>query len=228
MRVQGRTSWPLTQPFCSALAPRKQEPPGCTINCNAGRMRLRFSEGVPRFRCSGAGALLLLPAQERPTPLKWRTWRRARFMEQPERYFDYFASRLKPPQIRLTGDITPSYAGLKRRAISASSRPSRNAACKRGRCSSCATRWNGSCRSNACNCASVVCSHPPMKSSTWTKPASSCSSVNLHGTITPRPSMPCGADWLNRRSSSASTKPCSQQQHIALCRHLGIPEQIPD
>ena len=47
-----------------------------------------------------------------PTPLKWRTWRRTRFMEQPERYFDYFASRLQPPQIRLTGDITPSYAGL--------------------------------------------------------------------------------------------------------------------
>ena len=47
-----------------------------------------------------------------PTPLKWRTWRRARFMEQPERYFDYFASRLKPSHIRLTGDITPSYAGL--------------------------------------------------------------------------------------------------------------------
>ena len=47
-----------------------------------------------------------------PTPLKWRTWRRARFIQQPERYFDYFASRLKPPQIRLTGDITPSYAGL--------------------------------------------------------------------------------------------------------------------
>ena len=47
-----------------------------------------------------------------PTPLKWRTWRRARFMERPERYFDYFASRLKPSHIRLTGDITPSYAGL--------------------------------------------------------------------------------------------------------------------
>ena len=47
-----------------------------------------------------------------PTPLKWRTWRRARFIQQPERYFDYFASRLKRPQIRLTGDITPSYAGL--------------------------------------------------------------------------------------------------------------------
>ena len=49
---------------------------------------------------------------KRPTPLKWRTWRRARFIARPERYFDYFASRLKPPQIRLTGDITPSYAGL--------------------------------------------------------------------------------------------------------------------
>ena len=47
-----------------------------------------------------------------PTPLKWRTWRRARFMERPERYFDYFTSRLKPSNIRLTGDITPSYAGL--------------------------------------------------------------------------------------------------------------------
>ena len=49
---------------------------------------------------------------KRPTPLKWRTWRRARFIARPERYFDYFASRLKPPPIRLTGDITPSYAGL--------------------------------------------------------------------------------------------------------------------
>ena len=49
---------------------------------------------------------------KRPSPLKWRTWRRARFIARPERYFDYFAARLKPPQIRLTGDITPSYAGL--------------------------------------------------------------------------------------------------------------------
>ena len=49
---------------------------------------------------------------KRPSPLKWRTWRRARFIANPERYFDYFASRLKPAKIRLTGDITPSYAGL--------------------------------------------------------------------------------------------------------------------
>ena len=59
---------------------------------------------VERFKC-------FRPKQ--PTPLKWRTWRRARFIERPERYFDYFASLLKPSQIRLTGDITPSYAGLK-------------------------------------------------------------------------------------------------------------------
>ncbi|AII47865.1 hypothetical protein KR52_01640 [Synechococcus sp. KORDI-52] len=50
---------------------------------------------------------------KRPTPLKWRTWRRARFIARPERYFDYFASRVRPARIRLTGDITPSYAGLK-------------------------------------------------------------------------------------------------------------------
>ncbi|MDC3044192.1 sulfotransferase family protein [bacterium] len=49
---------------------------------------------------------------KRPSPLKWRTWRRAQFIARPERYFDYFAARLKPARIRLTGDITPSYAGL--------------------------------------------------------------------------------------------------------------------
>ena len=53
----------------------------------------------------------------KPTPLQWRTWRRARFMERPERYFDYFASRLKPSHIRLTGDITPSYAGLSAQSL---------------------------------------------------------------------------------------------------------------
>ena len=49
---------------------------------------------------------------QNPSPLKWRTWRRARMIRRPERYFSYFASRLKPSHIRLTGDITPSYAGL--------------------------------------------------------------------------------------------------------------------
>lgn len=49
---------------------------------------------------------------KRPMPWKWRTWRRARFLNRPERYFDYFLSLLKQRDIKLTGDITPSYACL--------------------------------------------------------------------------------------------------------------------
>ena len=49
---------------------------------------------------------------KRPMPWKWRTWRRARFIERPERYFDYFLSQLKQQGIKLTGDITPSYSCL--------------------------------------------------------------------------------------------------------------------
>ena len=40
------------------------------------------------------------------------TWRRQRFIAQPQRYYDYFASLLRRPGIQLTGDITPSYSGL--------------------------------------------------------------------------------------------------------------------
>ena len=45
--------------------------------------------------------------------IKPRTWRRQRFIAQPQRYFDYFASLLRRPGIQLTGDITPSYSALK-------------------------------------------------------------------------------------------------------------------
>jgi hypothetical protein len=37
---------------------------------------------------------------------------RARFLTDPDAYFDYFAGLLDPDDIRLTADITPSYAGL--------------------------------------------------------------------------------------------------------------------
>jgi hypothetical protein len=37
---------------------------------------------------------------------------RARFLTHADAYFDYFAGLLAPRQIRLTGDITPAYAGL--------------------------------------------------------------------------------------------------------------------
>ena len=51
------------------------------------------------------------------SPLKWRTWRRRRMIANPRRYFDYFASLLKRRDIRLTGDITPSYACLHAQTI---------------------------------------------------------------------------------------------------------------
>ena len=47
-----------------------------------------------------------------PSPLKWRTWRRKRFLNKPDRYFNYFSSLLKRDSIRLSGDITPSYGCL--------------------------------------------------------------------------------------------------------------------
>ena len=60
---------------------------------------------------------LTLPAagfsnRRRPSWLKPRTWRRQRFLDRPERYYAYFAARLRRRGIRLTGDITPSYSGL--------------------------------------------------------------------------------------------------------------------
>tara|TARA_B100000900_G_scaffold45608_1_gene33904 strand:+ start:520 stop:1377 length:858 start_codon:yes stop_codon:yes gene_type:complete len=48
----------------------------------------------------------------RPFPWKWRTFRRHRFFQRPERYFDYFADLLNKPDISLSGDITPSYGCL--------------------------------------------------------------------------------------------------------------------
>ena len=48
----------------------------------------------------------------RPFPWKWRTFRRHRFFQRPERYFDYFADLLNQPDISLSGDITPSYGCL--------------------------------------------------------------------------------------------------------------------
>ena len=37
---------------------------------------------------------------------------RARFLDDPDHYFDYFAGLLGPSMARLTADITPAYAGL--------------------------------------------------------------------------------------------------------------------
>lgn len=50
--------------------------------------------------------------------MKPRTWRRQRFIADPQRYYDYFASVLKRPGIQLTGDITPSYCALTQETLS--------------------------------------------------------------------------------------------------------------
>ena len=47
-----------------------------------------------------------------PPLWRWRTWRRERFFQDPNRYFDYFTRLLSRPGCRLSGDITPSYACL--------------------------------------------------------------------------------------------------------------------
>ena len=47
-----------------------------------------------------------------PPLWRWRTWRRERFFQDPNRYFDYFTGLLSRPGCRLSGDITPSYACL--------------------------------------------------------------------------------------------------------------------
>lgn len=53
-----------------------------------------------------------------PHPWKWRTWRRHRFLKQPDRYFDYFTHLLNQTSINLSGDITPSYGCLSSSTLS--------------------------------------------------------------------------------------------------------------
>ncbi|WP_413441936.1 sulfotransferase family protein [Synechococcus sp. MIT S1220] len=53
----------------------------------------------------------------RPFPWKWRTWNRYRFLEKPDRYFNYFSKILSRSDIKLTGDITPSYSCLKKETL---------------------------------------------------------------------------------------------------------------
>ena len=43
--------------------------------------------------------------------------RRLEFLEYPEKYFDYFADILSQDGISYTGDITPSYSGLRRETL---------------------------------------------------------------------------------------------------------------
>lgn len=52
----------------------------------------------------------LISTARRRDPAEWRL--RGALQADPEHYFDYFAGLLDNPGTRLTGDITPAYAGL--------------------------------------------------------------------------------------------------------------------
>ena len=164
-----------------------------------------------------------------PTPIQWRTWRRARFMERPERYFDYFASRLKPSQIRLTGDITPSYAGL--------SAPSFK-------------RIKDAFKERGVQMRAVFIMRDPverflsqqrmqLRKRGLLKPEHetehlSKASLKLLKRESPRSDYPATLDAL--RTGLAASEVFiglyetlfTAADHCALCRYLGIPEQIPE
>jgi hypothetical protein len=65
-----------------------------------------------RFRDGTLKRYDALCAAGTPAPVDTKLALRTHFLRDPETYYDYFAQRLLPPGIRLTGDITPSYSGL--------------------------------------------------------------------------------------------------------------------
>ena len=166
---------------------------------------------------------------KRPSPLKWRTWRRARFIANPERYFDYFASRLKPARIRLTGDITPSYAGLS----AASYRRIEQAFAQRG----VQTRAVFIMRDPVERFLSQQ--RMQLRKRGLLTPVHEIehldkASLKLLKRESPRNDYPATLDAL--RSGLAESQVFiglyetlfTAATHRELCRHLGIPEQIPD
>ena len=164
-----------------------------------------------------------------PTPIQWRTWRRARFMERPERYFDYFASRLKPSQIRLTGDITPSYAGLSAQSL----QHIRNAFSQRG----VQTRAVFIMRDPVERFLSQQ--RMQLRKRGLLKPEHESehlrkASLKLLKRSSPRSDYPATLDALRNGLATSEVfiglyeTLFTEGDHRALCRCLNIPEQIPD
>ena len=164
-----------------------------------------------------------------PTPIQWRTWRRARFMERPERYFDYFASRLKPSQIRLTGDITPSYAGLSAQSL----QRIRNAFSQRG----VQTRAVFIMRDPVERFLSQQ--RMQLRKRGLLKPEHESehlrkASLKLLKRSSPRSDYPATLDALRNGLATSEVfiglyeTLFTEGDHRALCRCLNIPEQIPD
>ena len=164
-----------------------------------------------------------------PTPLKWRTWRRARMIRRPERYFDYFASLLKPSHIRLTGDITPSYAGLSAESF----QHIQNAFTQRG----VQTRAVFIMRDPVERFLSQQ--RMQLRKRGLLKPEHeiehlSKASIKLLKRDSPRSDYPATIDALQNglRASEVFIRLYetlfTEQTHSDLCRYLDIPEQTPD
>ena len=166
---------------------------------------------------------------QNPSPLKWRTWRRARMIRRPERYFSYFASRLKPSHIRLTGDITPSYAGLSAKSF----QQIRSAFTQRGVTTRAVfimrdpvERFLSQQRMQLRKRGSLT---PEQEIEHLDK-----ASIKLHKRVSPRSDYAATLDAL--RAGLAQSEVFiglyetlfTPAAHRDLCRYLGIPEQIPD
>ena len=166
---------------------------------------------------------------QNPSPLQWRTWRRARMIRRPERYFSYFASRLKPSHIRLTGDITPSYAGLSAKSF----QQIRSAFTQRGVTTRAVfimrdpvERFLSQQRMQLRKRGSLT---PEQEIEHLDK-----ASIKLHKRVSPRSDYAATLDAL--RAGLAQSEVFiglyetlfTPAAHRDLCRYLGIPEQIPD
>ena len=166
---------------------------------------------------------------QNPSPLQWRTWRRARMIRRPERYFSYFASRLKPSHIRLTGDITPSYAGLSAKSF----QQIRSAFIQRGVTTRAVfimrdpvERFLSQQRMQLRKRGSLT---PEQEIEHLDK-----ASIKLHKRVSPRSDYAATLDAL--RAGLAQSEVFiglyetlfTPAAHRDLCRYLGIPEQIPD
>ena len=166
---------------------------------------------------------------QNPSPLQWRTWRRARMIRRPERYFSYFASRLKPSHIRLTGDITPSYAGLSAKSF----QQIRSAFTQRGVTTRAVfimrdpvERFLSQQRMQLRKRGSLT---PEQEIEHLDK-----ASIKLHKRVSPRSDYAATLDAL--RAGLAQSEVFiglyetlfTPAAHRDLCRYLGIPELIPD
>jgi len=166
---------------------------------------------------------------QNPSPLQWRTWRRARMIRRPERYFSYFASRLKPSHIRLTGDITPSYAGLSAKSF----QQIRSAFTQHGVTTRAVfimrdpvERFLSQQRMQLRKRGSLT---PEQEIEHLDK-----ASIKLHKRVSPRSDYAATLDAL--RAGLAESEVFiglyetlfTPAAHRDLCRYLGIPEQIPD